>query len=175
MKHSFVLFLLACVIGFAGCASWSRGGIFYEAATPEARQALAARIGVLGAALRADSRFKEEVGRDYSLRFFGVKGTEFYGCVITYSPAAPGSGSAEDLLVVGCSYEVSHSDVGRRLRELIDRALGSDVLKLLNVGPRFSNFVQNRRPPNQAPERNDPSRHAGCYAPVAPAGVVAQL
>ena len=26
---------------------------------------------------------------------------------------------------------------------------------------------------NQTPERNDPSRHAGCYAPVAPAGVVA--
>jgi hypothetical protein len=29
--------------------------------------------------------------------------------------------------------------------------------------------------PNQALERNDPSRHAGCCAPVAPAGVVAHL
>jgi hypothetical protein len=29
--------------------------------------------------------------------------------------------------------------------------------------------------PNQPLERNDPSRHAGCCAPVAPAGVVAHL
>jgi len=31
------------------------------------------------------------------------------------------------------------------------------------------------RPPNQALEHNDPSSHAGCCAPVAPAGVVAHL
>ena len=162
MKQSLLLFLFGSVIGFAGCTSWGRGGIFYEAATPEARQALASRVGVLSAALRADSRFKEEISGDYPLRFFGIKGTEFYGCAITYSPAAPGSGSAEDLLVVGCTYEVSHSDVGRRLREVIDRALGPDVLKLLNVGPRYSNFVRNRKSPNQALQHNDPSCHAPC-------------
>jgi len=32
-----------------------------------------------------------------------------------------------------------------------------------------------KKEPNQALEHNDPSRHAGCCAPVAPAGVVAHL
>jgi len=36
-------------------------------------------------------------------------------------------------------------------------------------------FLVFGKQPNQPLERNDPSRHAGCCAPVAPAGVVAHL
>jgi hypothetical protein len=39
----------------------------------------------------------------------------------------------------------------------------------------LSNLSAQTTEPNQPLERNDPSRHAGCCAPVAPAGVVAHL
>jgi hypothetical protein len=145
MKVNIAFVLIILALGFSGCASMERGGIFYVASTPEAKTALSLRIEVLRAALRGDARLKEEVTRYYPLRFFGVKGTEFYGYLVTYSPHASDSPDDADLIVVGCAYDTRDSDSVRHLQRLINNALGQDVLRQLVVDSRYSPFVQNQR------------------------------
>jgi len=57
-------------------------------------------------------------------------------------------------------------------REIIEYMFRGSDYEIIFQHPKV---LIRRHGPNQALERNDPSRHAGCCAPVAPAGVVAHL
>ena len=155
MKSVLIFVALVVLAGFPGCASIERGGIFYEAGTADAKKSLSSQIETLRSALRVDSRLREEITKDYPLRFWGVKGSEFYGYLITYSPHPTDGPDGADLLIVGCAYDASHAGSVMRLRKLIDTALGDGVLKKLKVDSRFSPFAQNEGAPIQRATDND--------------------
>ena len=71
-----------------------------------------------------------------------------------------------------------HTEASRISRPFFEKHgyLVVEVEHVIRFDVEFERFRMTKNiPANQAPERNDPSRHAGCCAPVAPAGVVAQL
>jgi hypothetical protein len=64
---------------------------------------------------------------------------------------------------------------GTRLLAILDGLKLADADEMRGVR-LFADFIRSKRKePNQALQHNDPSRHAGCCASVAPAGVVADL
>lgn len=137
--------LLALMVGLSiavcGCASLERGGVYYEASSPEAKVLLAGRIETLRTALQNDSRLVEEKIKYYPLRFHGVRQSEFDGFWVTYSRDPKDSSVIRsDYLVIACPYDKKKSEALKKLLNLIDTALGPDLMKLLKVDIRYTLF-----------------------------------